>query len=412
MKNKLPFILIVVVLLGYVYSNLNQIGFASVDDQWMLLDDPLVQSKTFDLNFIKSLFTEINGLQYAPLNTFYYYVIYQINGYDPYYYHLCSLMIHLLNVVITYMLARRVLEIFQISNASLIGFAVALVWAILPFNVESVVWISASKILLYTLWGNISFLCFAEAYIKSNKLLYAACIITFTLSFLAKEQAVLYALMMGIFAYAYQLKTAQKVKIKNLIVFMLPCMVVALIFGLITVYAAVYGAGSHNVARYPFGQRLVLSFYCLCFYIFNCFIPINLHYHYPFPMEIGSGLPVIYYIFPVVVLALIGFSYKVLKNNSYKEFYMMALGIFITHLLLTIQITPLARASMLADRYMYVSSIGLLLIISVIVNNKFDLTFKKITKSNVIVLACFGIYLLVLSIYSHRLVDNWQHLLL
>ena len=405
MKDKLPFILIVVVLVAYVYAPLTQIGFAKVDDKWMLLDE---QFSIFDWAFLRNVFSETNSLQYAPINTLYYYVVYQVNGFDPYYFHLFSLLVHLLNVGLTYILVKKLLDIFLVLNAVVVSFATALVWAILPFNVESVVWISASKILLYTFWGNVSFVCFIDAYLKSSKWLYISSLVAFVLSFLAKEQAVLYPLMMALFVYVYQLKFYSKSNIKKLVLYTGPVLLLAFVFGLITAYIAIYGEGFHHVDRYPFSQRIILAFYCLYFYIFSCFVPINLHYHYPFPMKIGSALPIVYYIFPCLTIIIGWFSYNMIKNNTNKLFYIMCLGIFIINLLLTIQIVPLARASMLADRYMYISSIGLLLIALTVLNEKFDLTFKKATTANITIAICFALYVLALSFYSHNLVNHWQ----
>lgn len=409
-KFKLLFILTLIVLLSCIYHPIMHLGFANVDDKWMLLDDILVQSEIFNLDFVKAVFVEINSLQYAPLNLFYYYFIYQINGYDPHYYHLFSLFIHLLNVGLVYILLKKLLDIFAISNAIIIAYAVSLIWAVLPFNVESVVWISASKILLYTFWGNISFICFLYAYTRSNKAMYFASLLAFILSFLAKEQAVLYALMMFLFVYCYQLKFRPKVNLISVSIHTTPFMILALVFGLVTVYVAVYGDGEHAVERYPFVQRFILAFYCLYFYIFNCFIPINLHYHYPFPMRAGNALPIIYYIFPVVAVLMIRFGYQFLRNNKNLPIFIMGFGIFLIHLLLTIQVFPLARASMLADRYMYVSSIGLLLIGFLFLNETFDLSFKKLDRFNIILLTGFFLYVIGLSIYSYNLVHNWGNM--
>lgn len=410
MKNKFPFISIVIVLLSYVYASIIQIGFADVDDKWMLLDVTLIQAKTFNLTFIKAVMFQINNLQYSPLNTFYYYFIYQINGYDPYYYHLSSLFIHVLNVALTYLLVKKLLDTFDISNSSILSFAIALVWAVLPFNVEAVVWISASKILLCTFFGNLSFICFVHAFTKSNKLLYAISILTFVLSFLAKEQAVLYSLAMGLFVCAYQLKFNSKLNVKTLALYAAPFIVLAFMLGLITTYIAVYGGGAHDIDRYPFGQRFILAFYCLYFYIFNCLVPVNLHYHYPFPIKLGHALPVIYYIFAIITLIMTWLIYNLLKSNKNKSLYVMGIGIFLIHLLLTLQIIPLPRAAMLADRYMYNSSVGVLLCFVTILNEKFDLSFKKMQQSHIIILACFIIYIIGLSIYSHNLVDSWKNM--
>ena len=51
MKNKIPFILIAIILASFIYCSLNQLGFAFVDDKWMLLDERLIQVNAFNWGF-------------------------------------------------------------------------------------------------------------------------------------------------------------------------------------------------------------------------------------------------------------------------------------------------------------------------------------------------------------------------
>ncbi len=396
--------------MSYIYASIGQIGFAYVDDKWMLLDEKLMQAEQFNWDFLLQVFTRINSLQYSPLNTLYYYLIYQINGYDPYYYHLFSFLIHVCNVSLIFFLLRDLLRIFSVSNAELLAYGVALMWAVLPFNVESVIWISASKIPLYTFFGLLSFMVFVKAFLKGNYYYFAFSLVLFTLSFLAKEQAVLFPLMMAAFIFAYQKKHNEVFSPARFVKWIGPFFVLSFLFGLITLYSVIYGGGSHDVARYPFTQRLVLSFYCICFYIFNTFIPFNLHYHYPFPVKPNEVLPFTYYIYPVLLPAILWQFFVLIKRNPNYMLYIFCLSIFIIHLLLCIQIVPLARAAMLADRYMYLPAIGLLLILAIVINEKFEKNLKQVRHSTGSIALIFSIYILFLTIYSHNLVDAWKYM--
>jgi hypothetical protein len=410
MKYNLLCIMCFALLLALVYSPITQIGFAKFDDKWMLLDENLVTAQSVHWQWLKEALLRINNLQYAPLNTMYYYSVYKINGFDPYYYHLTSLLIHFFNVLLTWVLTKKMLDIFVIPNASTISLAVTLVWAVLPFNVEAVVWISASKILLCVFLGNLSLICFISAYQKSNKWLYVLSFLAFVFSLFAKEQGVLYALVITAFVCAVQFRENATLNVKKLLWVTSPFLILAFIFGLLTTYISIYGGGSHDVDRYPFTQRFFLVFYCFYFYITNCFVPVKLHYHYPFPVKPNGTLPLIYYLFVVLTLVLTWFGYKSLKVNKYRQFYLFCFSIFLIHMLLTIQIVPLARASMLADRYMYASSVGLLIFVLTLLNQKLDFDFKTFTKSKIIILICFVVYLILLSCYSNHLVMNWGNL--
>jgi hypothetical protein len=128
MRRILPFIIIVTVLLSIVYIISNQTGFAVVDDNWMLLNEKLVQTAAFDVKYILAVFTRINSLQYSPVNTLWYAVIYKIDGYNPYYFHVFSLALHFFNVVLVYILAKKVLNAFSISNSVYLAYALCLTW--------------------------------------------------------------------------------------------------------------------------------------------------------------------------------------------------------------------------------------------------------------------------------------------
>ncbi|WP_429382079.1 hypothetical protein [Mucilaginibacter sp. UYCu711] len=307
-------------------------------------------------------------------------------------------------------MVKKILKAFAIVNSDVIAYALALTWAILPFNVESVVWISASKVLLYAFFGHLSFILFIDAYLKPSKSRYILSLIFLLISGLAKEQAVLYPLMMILFVYLHQTKEGHPRDFKKLTITIAPFVGLVFIIGLVTIYVAIFGGGSHHIDRYPFYQRFILSFYCICFYAINCLVPYNLHYHYPFPVKSGLGLPFTYYIYPIVVIFAGWQAYSILKHQKNRNVYYIGLGIFVIHLLLCIQITPLARAAMMADRYMYIPSVGILLISLVFINEKLDLSFKKLSKFHIIALVCFSLYIILLSIYSHTLVDHWKTL--
>lgn len=407
MRTKLPFALVTIVLLSLLFSAACHLGFAYVDDPWMLLDQKIVSMTVVDQRFVENLFLSINSLQYSPINTIYYWLIYRINGYDAYYYHLFSLFIHFLNVGLTYYLIKKILELLGSPNSAIVACGVALTWAILPFNTQPVIWVSASKVLLYTFWGHISFVCFLMAYTKQSKFMYMFSLVSLVFSCLAKEQAVLYALMIALFVWLHQSASATKMTLKKYLVVVGPFLLVALFFGLVTIGISIYGPGSLHVTIYPWQQRFILAFYCLCFYALNCFIPVKLRYQYAFPMKPGEHLPFEYYIYPFVVGFMIWLIYALLKDSRYKTIYCFSFGIFIIHLLLCLQIAPLPRGSMLGDRYMYIPSIGALLFIATLLNEKFDLSFKMVSKRSTVLLVCFGMYILLLCLYSHSLVTEW-----
>lgn len=119
----------------------------------------------YSFYYFDNIFHRISNIQYSPLNTFYYSLIYKINGYDPYYFHLANVIIHLINTLLVFLLSKQILRAFNIQGASYISLITSFLWGICAVNVEPVVWISGSKILISTFLTLVSFLCFIRGVI-------------------------------------------------------------------------------------------------------------------------------------------------------------------------------------------------------------------------------------------------------
>lgn len=407
---RLPYVIIVILLLLIAFQPIPYIGFSRPDDSWMLLDIALVHPEKFTVGYLGKVFNSFNSLQYSPLNTLYYYIVYKVNGYDPYWFHLGSFIIHSANVLLVYIAVKKLLNALQIADGRKLAYLICLVWAIHPLNVESVVWISASKIVLFSFWGLLSFILFMNYYVNKRKYAYWLCLLTFTLSFFCKEQAVVFPLLYMAFQFFYDRKHSSKISFKKY-VHLIPFFVISLLGGLITIKALNYAVGNNPLSNFPFSQRVILSFYCLCFYVFNSILPLNLHYHYSFPIQPGNSLPFIFYAFPVGLVAIAGFFFYSIRKLPYFNILLFGVVLFLLHIFLCIQITPLTRPAIMADRYMYLPAIGLLLSLITLLHFK----LKKVStrgKSwyrylpNII----FTLYIIALAGYSNVLTFNWMKL--
>jgi len=396
-------------LLVIVYQPIHALGFASIDDQWMLLDYQLVNPISFNFSHLYSVFTDYNSLQYAPINTLFYSTVYQINGFDPFYYHIANLAIHFINIWMVFKVCCQLLERFEISMVKETSIAISLLWAFHPFNVEAVVWISGSKILLYTLFGLISTQQYIFFLDRRKWVNYVISLFFFLISCLSKEQAVILPLVFFAIAVFSGIKLDKNRFLKyglNL----LPFFLIALIFGLITMDALSSAIGAHtDFSKYPFMERITLSCYCMGFYIFNTFIPLQLHYHYPFPMKPGERLPTEYYVYAIgIVIFIIVCTFRFKKNKNYR-FYLFCSLFFLINIGLCIQVVPLSRPAMMADRYMYLPLLGILmLMISEGYQSLILFSENKLKHPVLLPLAIFCLALLLECLYSHYLVTSWS----
>lgn len=402
-------IALICILLGtiVVYFPLTELNFARPDDGWMLLEDSLVRPEVFDFQYIIRLFSSYNSLQYSPLNTLVYALIYLINGYDPYWYHLACLLIHIINIYLVYRFGKLIFLLFKIQNHETLAWLVSFIWAIHPLNVESVVWISASKIPLFSLFCLASFLALVKSFLSHNWKYYAISLLMFVLSCFCKEQAVVFpAIFAGFFIVYYLLK--KDFNVKKWIVLCLPFLFISIVFCLITLDAQRTAIGlDAPMSNYSFGERIIFSFSCFAFYIYNLVIPINLHYHYVYPIKPGQDFPIVFFIMPGCIIFIVTSLYFILKRHKENLFYLFCFLFFLVNLALCLQVFPLRRPAVMADRYMYLPSIGLIMI-GVSIGQKY-LTSKGSTVKKV-VFAVTAIYIIALIIYGNQLVTNWHNL--
>ena len=333
------------------------------DDTWQVLENPFISDQSFpNMSFH---FTNFYRGQYSPVNTLMYMLVYRLSGFDPLIFHLASLLIHLTNVSMAFYLIRNIVKTakqsFNFDRVQLYAFFCALIFAIHPLQVESVAWISASKVLMFSFFFFLSFLCYIK-YIQTSKILWMIIVsILYCLGFASKEQAIILPLNLLALDYIYgRLKWK-----KSLLSFFketallekVPFILMALCFWY---FSSSNNLGLIDLGSYPTHHRIMFGFHSVMEYIFRAVAPVKLYFFYFFPMRIGAPLPWFYWGYPILVSILVLFGwYNISRHNRLVIFGLL---IFIINLLLVLHILPLPRPNITADRYMYISIIGLALI--------------------------------------------------
>jgi hypothetical protein len=382
-------------------------GFSVLDDPWMLVKNKQVFS--LEPANITAYFTSFYYGQYSPLNTLVYGVIYALFGLSPFWYHSFSLILHVFNVLLVFWFIKYLLQLsarfdsrYAIpSNQHIpIAFITALFFSIHPMQVESVAWIAASKILLYSFLFLLSLIYYLR-FIGNNKISgYLISIILFILSFGAKEQTII--LPFCLVAIDYFLR--RNLISKKVILEKLPYFLIALLLGLMSVRAQASGFKKiMDLYYYPLGQRMVFANFSLIKYLIKLVIPFKLSRFYPFPMASGKQVPLIYYIYPALVLVLLAFIYRFYKAG--KRYIIFGSAFFIINLLLTLDIIPMARKTVNADRYIYLSCIGFFFVMAISGVNFFNKLSSGRQKIFIISICTYLCYLMAYTaIYTH----NWK----
>jgi len=397
-------------MLFFVYIPITHLEFAVPDDTWMLLKNMEVRPDAYSLEYFYKVFTAINDNQYSPLITLYYHLIYKINGYDPYYYHLFSFILHCLNTAIVGALGYRLMVAFNIPNRLLNTYVIALIWAVHPLNVEPTTWIAAVKIGWFCFFSLLSFLYFMKAYEKNRHFSFCVSTLFFLLSCFCKEQSIITPFVFLTFVLCHKMQTGNSVlKLETYVMYVCLMFVITFSFAVLTYSANNLSSTDYTpIAHYSVFKRIAISFYCLNFYLTSFMLPVGLHYHYAYPIQPNDAIPLLMIIYPLLLVICFLFIGYLMKSSAYKYYYLFCFLFFVFEICLVMQIIPMTRPAVMADRYMYLPLFSLLLIAIPFLSDwlsKFSTNYKV----SAIAALLFLSYILFLIIYSQQLVLNWKH---
>ena len=137
--------------------------FISLDDENFILINPVVQDNDFGRAFEKQFGTP----HYKPLVYSSWVVEHMLFGNHPLSYHLINWLLHLVNTALAFYCFRRIARIWNVTrpHATSIAFFTALLFGVHPLHIESVAWAIERKDVLFSafyLGGLLSYLRFLD----------------------------------------------------------------------------------------------------------------------------------------------------------------------------------------------------------------------------------------------------------
>lgn len=359
----------ILLLVLFSYWNILSNGF-TFDDHLLIESNPNITSikniysiafepvKVQDIQ--SSPETTIRGLMYRPVSYIMFYLIGKFFSVTPFSFHLFNLIFHCLNSVLIYLMCIR------LSFSSKSALFTAAIFAVHPVHTESVASAMSMPEEYMFFFGIMSFL-FITSNIKWN---YVIASVMFLAALLAKENAVIFIFVyIGLIAYLHITSHLEHKRY-------LPKIAAVLLVPLIIYFAMRYHvtgallrgpAGSqlsldNPLLQAPFTIRMLTSIYIIWKYLALCLCPVNLSADYSF----GSIAPVSSasdprFIFSVItlVIVLILFIFSGIKKR-WPE--MLGLYIFFISLLPVSNILFVGSA-MMAERYLYLPSLGVCIIL-------------------------------------------------
>lgn len=361
----------------FVYFQSTGFAFTNWDDPAYVLDNQLLRTLS-----LSELFTSSFKGLYQPIILLSFWFDYHMAGLNPAYFHFINVCLHLVNSFLVYLL------VVKIFGKHTIAIFVSLLFAVHPMHIESVAWITERKDLLYSLF----FLLSVNAYISwlrkdANGRAWMWSLLFFILALMSKAQAI--ALFPVLFLVDWFLKG--KWVDKKSIYVKIPFALISIGAIFLTFYFAEFDQVDIGIF-----DRLILSFYGLGLYLLKSVFPYPVSAIYPYP----ETLTAIHFAIAIVTaLALFVFF---LKTKSYKIFR-FGIFFFLMNIFFMLQWLP-NTYSLMADRYSYVSYIGLFIALIGILN---ELNIKK-KQVQIVQLWIPALFCSLLTLYSVFQVRIWS----
>lgn len=336
----------ILILTAITFSSSFYNGFLNWDDAGNITKNEHIRALSW--NNIKTLFTTPVLGMYGPLVYLSYAVDFQIGGLNPPIYHMMNLLLHLLNVALVFSV------MFVMTRSTTTASIVCALFAVHPLNVAAVTPISATSSLLYSFFYLAAYLTYIRYVEKLRGISLALSFVFFLLSALSKSAAVVFPLLLILTDYHYKRTLSCRVIIEKI-----PFFLVSFLFAVLTFVFRPDTAALGSVQVLSFLERILLSTFAVVFYLSRLVVPIGISGFYPYPEKVSGHLPHAFYIAPLLLLLIIWLGTRLKEQRRALVFGAL---FFLIHILLVLRVVPIG-VEFVADRYAYLSSIGIFFIV-------------------------------------------------
>jgi hypothetical protein len=336
-------LLCVIVLLSF--SALQNAQFINLDDWGYVFRNANVMNG-LSVEGIQWAFTTTHMNNWQPITWISHMLDCSLFGVDPGAHHVVNVALHAANSILVFFVLLR------FTGCCLKSAFVAAVFAVHPLHVESVAWISERRDVLSTLFGLLTLLAYARFIRRPSPLWYGVALVSFALGLLSKPMLVTlpFVLLLLDFWPAGRIAGWRDFGRRTLEKF--PFFLLSAAACVVT-YVSQEQSGAMAVVQ-PLDLRIANAFVSYVRYMGKSLVPINLAIKYPYPVSI----PLAHTLGSALFLGLVTTAALWLaKTRPY-----LAVGWFwfLGTLFPVIGLVKVGTQAM-ADRYMYIPLIGLLI---------------------------------------------------
>ena len=308
--------------------------------------------------YVTEAFTSTQAANWHPLTWLSHALDCELFGLNPHGHHVTSVILHTANVVLLF------LWLYWTTRAAGSSAMVAALFALHPFNVESVAWVAERKNVLSTFFFLLALISYAK-YVRQPRLgRYLVMTLMFAFGLAAKPMLVTVPFVLLLLDYwplarikgwteTSTIFPASQASWLNLLLEKVPLFALAAASCVVTVLAQDRGNAAVDLGEIPLSVRIGNAIYSYAKYILKLFWPVNLAVIYPHPLgkltffQIGFSA--------AFLIAISSLVWYLRKSCPYA---IIGWCWFLGTLFPVIGIVQVGAQGM-ADRYMYIPEIGL-----------------------------------------------------
>jgi tetratricopeptide (TPR) repeat protein len=402
-----PWILALVLAVATValYFPVSHHPFVNYDDDAYVTENAHVQSG-LNWNTVRWAFTTYEFVNWHPLTWISHALDCQMFQLDPGGHHETSVVLHALNTLLLFWVLLRA------TGSPGPSLVVAALFALHPINVESVAWIAERKNLLSTLFFLLALGAYRWYAREPRVTRYAAVAALFALGLMAKPQVITFPFVLLLWDYwplqrmvadrtetsSENLATVPAKSFSWLILEKVPLFAICLASAVITLRAEHTGGTLSGIYFHPFSVRLQNAILSYVRYVGKAFWPSGLALYYPYP---SGDLLVLWQVIAAFAF-LLAVSALVIASRR-RRYLLVGWLWFLGTLVPMIGLRQVGIQAM-ADRYAYLSFIGLFIMVCWGVAEW--ARQRHISSANLAVVS--AVALVALAVMTHRQLAYWD----
>jgi len=333
------------------FEPLRHNDFISYDDAMYVTENTSV-NQGFTLRSLRWAFTTTHAGNWHPLTWLSHTLDCQLFGLNPLSHHLINLLLHISNTLLLFSALKKM------TAAPWQSAFVAALFVLHPLHVESVAWLAERKDVLSSLFWMLTILAYIRYTEHPSPYRYALVILLFALGLMAKPMLVTLPFVLLLLDY-WPLSRFQKSTAYRLIGEKLPLFALSAASSTVTYLVQKTTGATEMVANLPLSYRINNVFVSYVTYIAKMIYPANLAVLYPHK---GTTLPL--WLPTASILILIAVTLAIICLTKRHQPYLLTGWLWYLGTLVPVIGLIQVGKQALADRYTYLPSIGLFIIVA------------------------------------------------